>query len=113
MLMPPLMCLLLALALLIGLGNSFSAGASPPNCFQSVTAPGRIGSPIICGFNTGQHSMLFMIQHMKVLKRPFAVIVDASDACHRVAFDIGAGSTTTKMWDIKGLPSPILHYATK
>ena len=29
------------------------------------------------------------------------MIVDASDQCHRVNFDIGGSTTTTRSWDIK------------
>ncbi len=43
-----------------------------------------MGSPVICGFNTGQH-----------------MIVDASDKCNTVTFDISGGSTATRSWDIK------------
>ncbi len=70
----------------------------------SITAPGEVGSPVICGFNTGQH-----------------MIVDASDCCHKVTFDIGGGATTRE-WDIKvtqyscasqdGGPDGCLQYLT-
>ncbi|XP_059088965.1 uncharacterized protein LOC131885059 [Tigriopus californicus] len=49
----------------------------------SVTAPESVSSPVICGFNTGQH-----------------MILDASDGCHLAAFDFG-GTGTTRMFDIK------------
>ncbi|XP_059087673.1 uncharacterized protein LOC131884050 [Tigriopus californicus] len=49
----------------------------------SVTAPGGVGSPVICGFNSGQH-----------------IIVDASDQCHKAAFTL-SGSAATRSWDIK------------
>ncbi len=50
----------------------------------SLTSPGNVGSPIICGFNTGQH-----------------MIVDASSSCHQANFGIGSTSGTTRVWDIK------------
>lgn len=49
----------------------------------SVTAPGNNGSPVICGFNTGQH-----------------MIVDASDQCHKATFDFG-GTGSSRQFDIK------------
>lgn len=70
----------------------------------SVTSPGNRGSPIICGFNTGQHSRHILIKSGSsvVETRAFAlVIVDASDACHKVAFDLAATSDI-RQWDIKG-----------
>ncbi|XP_059086989.1 uncharacterized protein LOC131883517 [Tigriopus californicus] len=50
----------------------------------SITAPGSRGSPIICGFNTGQH-----------------LIVDASDQCHVASFSLGTTPLVTRSWDIK------------
>eukprot|EP00095_Tigriopus_kingsejongensis_P007971 maker-scaffold135_size322082-snap-gene-2.13 protein:Tk07971 transcript:maker-scaffold135_size322082-snap-gene-2.13-mRNA-1 annotation:"hypothetical protein KGM_18655" len=49
----------------------------------SVTSPGRAGTPVICGFNSGQH-----------------MIIDASADCHKAAFTLGS-STTSRSWDIK------------
>ncbi|TRY61834.1 hypothetical protein TCAL_13320 [Tigriopus californicus] len=54
----------------------------------SVTAPESVSSPVICGFNTGQH-----------------MILDASDGCHLAAFDFG-GTGTTRMFDIKAQTRP-------
>jgi len=42
------------------------------------------GSPTICGTNGGYH-----------------MILDASDSCHQVNFNIGALTTTTRKWDIR------------
>jgi len=42
------------------------------------------GSPTICGTNGGYH-----------------MIIDASDSCHKVNFNIGALTTTTRKWDIR------------
>ncbi|TRY62107.1 hypothetical protein TCAL_16301, partial [Tigriopus californicus] len=53
----------------------------------SVTSPGNYGSPLICGFNTGQH-----------------MILDASDLCHRAHFDF-SGTSISRQFDIKGLVS--------
>ncbi|TRY74061.1 hypothetical protein TCAL_11518 [Tigriopus californicus] len=50
----------------------------------SFTAPGGLGSPIICGFNTGQH-----------------MILDASDSCNVASFNIDPVGTTAREWDIK------------
>ncbi|XP_059089773.1 uncharacterized protein LOC131885674 isoform X2 [Tigriopus californicus] len=49
----------------------------------SVTSPGNYGSPLICGFNTGQH-----------------MILDASDLCHRAHFDF-SGTSISRQFDIK------------
>ncbi|XP_059079183.1 uncharacterized protein LOC131877512 isoform X2 [Tigriopus californicus] len=57
----------------------------------SVTSPGQSGSPVICGFNSGQH-----------------MIVDASDSCNLAAFNIG-GMGSTRAWEVKG-PSGCLQY---
>ncbi|XP_059086991.1 uncharacterized protein LOC131883520 [Tigriopus californicus] len=50
----------------------------------SITSPGNVGSPIICGFNTGQH-----------------IIVDANDQCHEAVFNLGGGGGFSRSWDIK------------
>ncbi len=70
----------------------------------SVTSPGNRGSPIICGFNTGQHS-----KNKNLRKRIYAkllifflVFVDASDLCHVLNFNL-QGTTASRSWDIKGL----------
>jgi len=51
----------------------------------AVSSNGALGSPVICGVNTGQH-----------------MIVDLNDrkGCQTAAFTIGAGSTPTRSWDI-------------
>ncbi|XP_059088779.1 uncharacterized protein LOC131884900 [Tigriopus californicus] len=49
----------------------------------SLTSPGSQASPVICGFNTGQH-----------------MIVDASALCHKATFDF-SGTGTTRQFDIK------------
>lgn len=62
--------------------NGASIGDCTTDTF-SVTAPGSMSSPVICGFNTGQH-----------------MILDASEGCHKAAFDFG-GSGTARQFDIK------------
>ena len=77
----------------------------------TLTAPGMSAPPLICGFNTGQHSeslllLLFMLRHFKMVKNEnnlFSVIVDASDECHEATFHIGGNSTFTRQWNIKGV----------
>ncbi|XP_059088976.1 uncharacterized protein LOC131885067 isoform X2 [Tigriopus californicus] len=49
----------------------------------TLTSPGNQASPVICGFNTGQH-----------------MIVDASDQCHKASFDF-SGTATTRQFEIK------------
>ena len=50
----------------------------------SITSPGTIGSPTICGYNTGQH-----------------MILDTSGSeCQNVNAFVGASTTTTRQWDI-------------
>lgn len=69
------------------IGNTNTAGGAIGDCTMdqfSVTNPDGAGSPIICGFNTGQH-----------------MIVDASDQCHEAAFNFGASAMTARTWDIK------------
>jgi hypothetical protein len=73
-------------------GTTVAAGALTTNggaigdCITdqfSLSSPGNVGSPVICGVNAGQH-----------------MIVDASDACSVASFNIG-GTTTPREWDIK------------
>jgi len=62
-------------------------GASIGDCMTdqfTISAPGSAGPPIICGTNGGYH-----------------MIVDASEACHTLNFNIGALTTTNRKWDIK------------
>lgn len=62
-------------------------GASIGDCLTdqfTISAPGSAGTPVICGANGGYH-----------------MIVDASEACHTVNFNIGGVTTTTRKWDIK------------
>ncbi|XP_059078272.1 uncharacterized protein LOC131876798 isoform X2 [Tigriopus californicus] len=49
----------------------------------SVTAPGYKSSPVVCGFNSGQH-----------------MILDASSFCHKATFDF-TGTGSTRQFDIK------------
>ncbi|XP_059089881.1 uncharacterized protein LOC131885754 [Tigriopus californicus] len=49
----------------------------------SVTSPGNNGSPLICGFNTGQH-----------------MIVDSSALCHKASFGF-SGTAVSRQFDIK------------
>jgi len=70
-----------------------------------VTSPGNRGSPIICGFNTGQHSkiklLLSWINYSK-LHFFFLVFLDASDVCNVINFNLGTGGGT-RQWEIKGI----------
>lgn len=49
----------------------------------SVSSPGSVGSPEICGVNTGDH-----------------MYIDASDSCNSLTFQIGS-VTFTRQWNIK------------
>jgi len=49
----------------------------------SVSSPGSVGSPEICGVNTGEH-----------------MYIDASDSCNTLTFQIG-DVTFTRQWNIK------------
>ncbi|TRY62166.1 hypothetical protein TCAL_13661, partial [Tigriopus californicus] len=83
--------------------NGGSIGDCTTDTF-SVTAPEGMSSPVICGFNTGQH-----------------MILDASDGCHQAAFDF-SGTGTTRQFEIKvtqyacgdenGGPNGCLQYFT-
>ena len=84
---------------------SFHLGASIGDCTTdtfSITSPGNIGSPVICGFNTGQHSQLLYVHCFSEFKlyNLFLVILDAADACNMAVFDL-TGSDVTRAWDIK------------
>jgi len=51
---------------------------------MSISSPGFVGSPVICGTNSGQH-----------------MILDSDGSrCQTATFDIGALTTTTRSWDI-------------
>jgi len=50
----------------------------------NINSPGKFGSPIICGTNTGQHMILDV----------------AGNDCQTVNFHIGSETTTTRSWDI-------------
>merc|ERR1712179_548891 len=70
-----------------GITASSQNGASLGDCMTdqfSITSPGSAGTPVICGTNGGYH-----------------MIIDASDACHTLNFNIGGVTTTTRKWDIK------------
>ena len=50
----------------------------------SISSPGAIGSPVICGTNTGFH-----------------MILDTDGIqCNRVNINIGSSTSTTRSWDI-------------
>jgi len=60
-----------------------ATGACTTDSF-TITSPGNVGSPLICGKNTGQH-----------------MIIDSNGKdCQEVNFHIGASTTTTRQWDI-------------
>merc|ERR1711971_697687 len=77
-------------------GTTVAGAASPTAATQIGAAIGDCmtdqfhisgstsGSPTICGTNGGYH-----------------MIMDASDSCHKVNFNIGALTTTTRKWDIR------------
>ena len=48
---------------------------------DQVLNPGHASSPIICGYNSGQH-----------------MFVPASDQCNTIQINIDTGSTTTTRW---------------
>ncbi|XP_059089365.1 uncharacterized protein LOC131885355 [Tigriopus californicus] len=75
-----------ALGTVVGAAAATNNGGAIGDCTTdsfSITSPGNMGSPVICGTNTDQH-----------------MIVDASDQCHRASFDFG-GTGTTRQFDIK------------
>jgi len=63
--------------------NNAAYGACTTDAF-TITSPGNVGSPLICGLNSGQH-----------------MIIDSNGKeCQEVNFHIGASTTTTRQWDI-------------
>jgi hypothetical protein len=61
-----------------------TTGAGIGDCtVDQFSISGTPGTPVICGFNTGQH-----------------MIVDAVDSCHTVSAFVGADATTSREWDI-------------
>jgi len=69
-----------------GAAASTTNGAAVGDCLtdQLHISGSTSGSPTICGTNGGYH-----------------MIIDASDSCHKVNFNIGALTTTTRKWDIR------------
>lgn len=69
-------------------GNAVTSnGGSIGDCLTdqfSITSSGNKASPVICGFNSGQH-----------------MIVDASESCNVASFTLSSASSTTRQWDIK------------
>ena len=66
--------------------------------FSSI---GASGSPVICGYNTGQHSNKFNLNcHSHVhYKFNTLVILDATDGCTLAVFALRG--TSTRNWDIR------------
>jgi len=55
------------------------------NDWMRVTSPGYSSSPVICGYNTGQH-----------------MFIPASDSCNTIDINVDTGvSTTTRKWNIR------------
>jgi len=75
--------------LLNGAANPTAAGAFTTingQCTEdsfTVSSPGSVGSPEICGVNTGDH-----------------MYIDASDSCNSLTFQIGE-QTFTRQWNVK------------
>ena len=71
----------------VSIGHFFFSDFAIGDCVTdqfSITSPGTIGSPTICGYNTGQH-----------------MILDTSGSeCQNVNAFVGASTTTTRQWDI-------------
>merc|ERR1712223_1388941 len=66
-----------------------TVGADLGDCVtdqMTITAPGGVGSPVICGNNKGYHMVLD---------------TTPSEGCHTVNFNIGGSTTTTRVWDIR------------
>jgi len=77
----------LSTAAAAGTGTYLTANFAAGACLtdqMSITTPGGIGSPIICGYNSGQHM----------------VLDSEGSACQTVNFNIGSTTTTTRSWDI-------------
>ncbi len=70
----------------------------------SLNNPGGVGSPVICGYNTGQHSE--HQEHVEgkgyITVKVYVVIVDASDRCNVASFHLGKGEAIKRNWDITG-----------
>ena len=63
--------------------DNAAIGACTTDSF-TISSPGHVGSPLICGLNSGQH-----------------MIIDSSgNACQEINVNIGASATTTRSWDI-------------
>merc|ERR1712141_654694 len=66
--------------------NADSIGACREDTF-SITSVGGMGSPVICGTNTGYHMVLDQTQ--------------GSTECQQAMFTIGGTTTTSRSWTIK------------
>ena len=72
----------------------------------SVTSPGGISPPSICGTNSGEHSIFFQFCKFFPMKNiNFSVYVDASDMCNDLVFQIGqngiSATIVQRTWSIK------------
>ena len=85
----------------------FNAGSDVGDCATdtfSITSPGGVGSPVICGYNTGQHSETLLTWFVPSIDRhctaiSVSVVMDASSVCHKATFALGSTSTQ-RSWDI-------------
>ena len=91
---------------------------------MTITAPGAVGPPIICGNNKGYHSkyniqVIFskrcrrthdktqdkFLQFFQInifhSKKLITVILDTHEQCHKVNFNIGGSTSTTRVWEIR------------
>ena len=66
----------------------------------SITSPGNVGTPVICGFNSGQHSK-YCNEFWEGFKLSLfiIVIVDASDSCIQATFTLGSNAAS-RSWKI-------------
>ena len=73
-----------------------------------ITSPGNIGSPTICGTNTGYHSkhwslfcFLNIYKLANIFQSEYLVILDADTMCQYASFSIAPSTSTSRSWEIK------------
>ena len=66
----------------VGVGVGYSINGQCNEDSFTVTSPGSVGSPEICGVNTGDHSKSFCVQiESQAMRHPVAQFFCKSDFC--------------------------------
>ena len=87
-------------------GDALNIASAIGDCLTdtfTISSPGKLGSPVICGYNTGQHSKIQYFTSGFCFVSPVffpSVIIDVGEGCQMANFHIGSSTTTTRQWNI-------------